>query len=464
MADNQMGAIITNGPKDWQIVQQDSQGFGTITVGGRWVSEPKGKVEIRLAFEDTGTSVNHGLDWQPALTTPDGQWSATLTRIPAGGLYRLETRFRPDGQTAGEWAPRGDMRHFLGVGDLWVIAGQSNSAGYGRAPVYDPPELGIHLFRNSEQWALAAHPMNESTDTKHPVNSEGANSYHSPYLQFARVLKQQLNHPIGLIQTSLGGSALASWNPTQPGNPVLYRNMLHCVELAGGRVKGVVWYQGESDTGGEKLKDALTYEERFIKAVQAWRNALKNPDLAVITVQLNRVYGVPNADVDRGWSAVREAQRQAARKLNDVAIVPTLDLSLADCIHINSSANLMLAERMARAALGMVHHRPIDWKAPDLKSAEKAADGKSVELVFDNVTSRMDCIDPTANCFRVEDTDGVVPIDKVVYPQNNNVRLFLTRPLKGKTVVHGGYGFNPPTAPMDVERFMPMLGFWGVEI
>jgi hypothetical protein len=105
-----------------------------------------------------------------------------LSAIPAGGLYRLETRHQPGNQPAGEWAERGDMRHFLGVGDLWVIAGQSNSAGYGRGPVFDPPELGIHLFRNNGQWALATHPLNESTDTLHPVNRDGANTAHAPYI------------------------------------------------------------------------------------------------------------------------------------------------------------------------------------------------------------------------------------------------------------------------------------------
>ena len=46
-------------------------------------------------------------------------------------------------------------------------------------------------------------------------NRETANSAHSPYLHFARLLKQQLNHPIGLVQTALGGSALAPWNPAE---------------------------------------------------------------------------------------------------------------------------------------------------------------------------------------------------------------------------------------------------------
>ena len=198
-------------------------------------------------WEETGVAVAARLDWQEALTGEDGTWEAVLDGIPAGGLYRLETRLRTAENPAGEWSPRGDMRHFLGVGDLWVIAGQSNSAGYGRGPYQDSPELGVHLFRNSERWGLASHPMNESTDTRHPVNRETANPGHSPYLQFGRVLKRTLSYPVGLVQTALGASPLTRWNPCEPGPADLFDNMVRCVARAGGKVRGILWYQGEND-------------------------------------------------------------------------------------------------------------------------------------------------------------------------------------------------------------------------
>ncbi len=461
MADDQVGAIIERGPSDWQIFQQDSHGVGVIAVGGRWVSATPGRVEVRLVFEDTGVAVTAALDWQAADTEAGGQWSATLEGVPAGGLYRLETRFRGEQVKEGEWAPRGDMRHFLGVGDVWVIAGQSNSAGYGRGPVVDPPELGVHLFRNSEQWALATQPMNESTDTKHICNREAANSGHSPYLHFGRLLKQQLNHPIGLIQTALGGSALRAWNPAQPGGAVLFENMVQCVAKAGGKVRGVLWYQGESDANGES---AGTYAERFMQAVGAWRKALNNPNLAVLTVQLNRVYMVAPEESERAWTQVREAQRQVPGRMAGVVVVPALDLPLSDAIHTSPAGNLLLAERLARAALGSVYGKLVDWQAPDVVSAKRSGDGVQVDLTFRNVTSRMDTIDVTVNPFRVEDDQGVVPVEKVVYPKDARVQLVLRRAIEGAAIVHGGYGFNPATVPMDMERFIPMLGFHGVVV
>ena len=458
--DNQTGAIIEQGPEDWQILQQDESGNGRIELGGRWKHEIPGRVELRLVWEDTGVAVAAGLDWQAARTGDDGTWKAVLESVPAGGLYRLETRLRTAENPAGEWSPRGDMRHFLGVGDLWVIAGQSNSAGYGRGPYQDAAELGVHLFRNSERWTLASHPMNESTDTRHAVNREAANPGHSPYLQFGRVLKRTLSHPVGLVQTALGGSPLTRWNPGEPGPADLFDNMLRCVGRAGGKVRGILWYQGESDAGSDA--DAATYARRFGQAVAAWREALGDPELPVLTVQLNRVYNPPDPDADRRWSQVREAQRQVARITPGIAVAPALDLPLSDHIHTSPAGNVLLGERLAHAALGLVHGRKVVWKAPDLAVARRREN--RVELEFDNVVSRMDAIDSEANSFRIEDEAGEVPMAEVVYTQDHRVELVPKRSLQGAARVHGGYGMAPATVPADMERFLPMLGFWGVEI
>src|SRR4028119_2401291 len=115
MSTDQTGAIIESGPDDWQIVQQDAHGFGTIEISGRWVGEAPGKVQLRLVSEANSLPVTPALDWQDAKTNAGGTWQAVLKQIPAGGLYRLETRYNPKSNPAGEWAPRGDMRHFLGV-------------------------------------------------------------------------------------------------------------------------------------------------------------------------------------------------------------------------------------------------------------------------------------------------------------------------------------------------------------
>ncbi len=455
-----VGAIVDSGPMDWQVIQQDGRGTGSMDLAGRWAGEAPGQVEVRLVQEASGAPVAAALDWSAATTRPDGTWEARIRDIPAGGLYRLETRFHSAANPAGEWSTRGDLRHHLGVGELWLIAGQSNSAGYGRGIVEDPPELGLHALRHSERWDLAAHPLNDSTGTRHPVNREGANPGHSPFLQFARTLKRALGCPIGLIPTALGGSALAPWNPAE-GEAPLYRNMLHCARLAGGRVAGVLWYQGESDTSPAL---GQTYGERFAQAVRAWREALAAPELAVLTVQLNRVLGPSTPDSDRGWSLVREAQRRAARELPGVAVVPALDLPLSDGIHTSPAGNLILGERLARAALGLVYGRPVDYRAPDIRRAARSADGTCVELEFDHVRSRLEPLDLVSQCFAVEANGEAVTIRATRFPGGNRVRLHLEKPLAGAAVVHGAGGAAPPPVPLDVERQMPILAFCDVPV
>ena len=57
-----------------------------------------------------------------------------------------------------------------------------------------------------------------------------------------------------------------------------------------------------------------------------------------------------------------------------------------------------------------------------------------------------------------------MPIERVVYPGGDRVLLTLERELVRPAFVHGAYGTNPPIAPMDAERFLPMLAFTGLPI
>jgi hypothetical protein len=465
--DHVYGAMIDSGVSDWQVFQQDASGAADISVAGRWegAGAPKAAVVLRLVREDNGLPVATHLDWQTATSNKDGTWSATLKNVPAGGLYRLETHVRPDMSHPVEWSQRGDIRHFLGVGDLWIIAGQSNAAGYGRGPCFEPPELGLHLFNNAMTWVLASQPLNESTGSMHLENCEGA-SGHGPWIHFARLVKQQVNHPIGLVQVSLGGSALVSWNPTEPGDHPLYALMMRVHKAVGGKVRGILWYQGCSETATVATAD--TYANRFMAAVSAWREAMSQPDLPVLTVQLSHWTGPAPADeeqaVNKAWTVLRDAQRLVPKRLKNVSVIPTFDLSITDGIHISPFGNMLLAQRAAQSALAMVYGFKVDHRAPEPATARVMKDGIAIEIEFENVIGRMDSIDPVAIPFRVEDENGVVEIKRIEYTGTATIRLLLARPLSGKAFAHGGYGHNPPPVPMDMDRAMPMLGFYGFPI
>jgi hypothetical protein len=166
----------------------------------------------------------------------------------------------------------------------------------------------------------------------------------------------------------------------------------------------------------------------------------------------------------RAWTLIRETQRQLARTMSQVAVVPTLDLTLSDLIHTGPAGNMLIGERLARAALGMVYGQPVDYQAPDLQGARLIEQGAAVELHFAHVLDRLDNLDRAANGFKVEDSAGDVPITAVQYPMNHTIQLRLARPLVGDALVHGAYGCSPPLAPVDMDRVLPILGFSQVPI
>src|SRR5699024_6470280 len=102
----------------------------------------------------------------------------------------------------------------------------------------------------------------------------------------------------------------------------------------------ILWYQGCSDTTPEY---AFSYKSRFTEFVSAVRKAV-GYEIPFFTFQLNRQIGGLH---DGCWGAVREAQRQAARDLSEVYILPTTNCALSDGIHNSAHANVMLGEKLS---------------------------------------------------------------------------------------------------------------------
>jgi len=471
MGNEQIGVMIKQGPQPWEIVQQ-ANGAASIEMSGIWATNEACKspqVYARVVREDSAEII---VSWVTAVMGEGQVWSVRLDQVPAGGLYRIETCLQIEHNTELEWgrnvielewAIRGDMIHHVGVGDLWVIAGQSNAAGYGKGPVNDPPEMGIHLLRNNGNWDLATHPFNESTNTIHIENREGGNPGHSPFLAFARILKRETGYPVGLVQTALGGSPLRMWNPQEEGT--LYRNMINIVNSIGGKVKGVLWYQGCSDCNPE---ESMTYGERFSAMVSEWRHDLRDANLPFITVQLNRYTVYPDAteeeEVDRSWGTLRDQQRTAALTIPHVSLVPAIDCPLSDEIHNSPAGNLLIGERMARAALATVYGKNLHYRAPAIGSARlnnDAAGGTTVELEFDDVGGYLLHTGPSHPVFTLEDEEGSVDVLEWSISGKNAIHLKPGRSLQGTVYVNGAYERNPATYfPLDSLTYMPPLSFY----
>ncbi|MDA0321595.1 MAG: hypothetical protein O2923_02605 [Verrucomicrobia bacterium] len=454
-----LGATIDSGAQDWQIFQQGRDGTADIVLTGRWKTREPYKmaaVLARIVYEDSCESVSPALDWVPATTRKNGTWTLRLRGVPVGGLYRIETMLQLNGGPV-EWAQRGDLVHHVGVGDVWVITGQSNAAGYGKSPATDAPEMGVHMFHADGSWKLAAHPLGDSTGTLYSANREGANASHSPWLAFARTLKARLGYPIGLIPASLGGSPVKSWDRTEDG--YLFSNMLSYIADAGGGVRGVVWYQGESDTGVRELK---LYKGRFRRFVADLRKTMKDRTLPVITCQLNRFINInTHTDADAAWERMREIQRQLARSMSNVFIVATVDLGLSDGIHTDSQGNIVIGERAASCALGGVYGFDVKYRHPDCVSA-KLVKSKQIDLAFDHVDHRLhyDGQVRSERPFAVRDEIGDIPIDAICVKAPSRIELTLSRKPQRNCRVVGAPTISPARIlPFDIRGYRPMLAF-----
>jgi sialate O-acetylesterase len=472
---DQLGVLIDTGAQDWQIFQRNKDNTATISLSGHWLAGApfsKAVVVVRLVRQADGEAVSRSLQWVRAKTIraktnsagktgKSGSWNVSLADIPAGGLYRIETALQLDGGPV-EWGQRGDMVHHLGVGDIWVITGQSNSEGHGKSPAPDAPELGVHLFHARGQWSLATHPLGDSTQTRYTPNRLGSNPSHSPWLVFAKTLKAQLGVPIGLIPASLGGSPLSAW--TRGVDGVLFDNMLRyaadagCSSNAGPAVRGVVWYQGESDASAEGLK---VYGPRFKKFVADLRTSFGDKSLPVITTQLNRWVGEPNAASDAGWEGMRQLQRHLAGTMKHIYLLSTLDLGLSDGIHTNSLGNIAIGQRAASVALGGVYCHDVKFRHPDCVAALKKS-AKRIELHFDHVDERLhfESMVPDEFPFAVRDAQGDVPIESWAIPKPDRFEIRLARSLSGPAIVVGAPTTFPPSVlPQDISGHRPMLAF-----
>ncbi|MDD3959914.1 MAG: sialate O-acetylesterase [Oscillospiraceae bacterium] len=119
--------------------------------------------------------------------------------------------------------------------------------------------------------------------------------------------------------------------------------------LRGFSMKGVLWYQGESNAG-----DPERYDDKFAAMIEAWRNAL-DTGLPVICVELAD-YIDPINGLDKGWAAIQELQRAAPEKTSRCAVVSAKDLGAPFELHPQNKKDL--GERLARKAYDLFYGLP----------------------------------------------------------------------------------------------------------
>ena len=265
--------------------------------------------------------------------------------------------------------------------DIWLFAGQSNSQGWGvlKAPVEPDPRI---LFLNADNhWVVAKEPLNPRFTNWDPDPVEGNILLQrtgidfpggpttenfirqmkldkvvpggvGPGLAFAKHLVRFIDRPLGLVYCGVGGSPIKSWDPTVKGSN--YEAMIQRIAMVGGKIKGLVWYQGESDamTPGA----AGVYEAAVVQLFDRVRKDCGLSELPILCVQLGRF--VWNYDSHaRDFEKIRDIQRRLPELLTNVFMVSAIDLSLEDAAHISFEGQQRLGRRLAEVALSRVYHQ-----------------------------------------------------------------------------------------------------------
>jgi sialate O-acetylesterase len=374
-------------------------------------------------------TVRFGGQLKRTVTAKDGKWLVKLDPLRANSTP--QTMIVSGRNTI-------ELTNVL-VGEVWLVAGQSNmqrllsETTNGDAAIAAANHPQIRLFNVSRQVAFKHAPPPLATwETCSPqtVKTFSAAGYY-----FGVELENELHVPIGLINSSYGGSQAEAWTPVEyllasvdlrptvertktwdeerlrvrvaydaalkqwrteadkavaagarpspsPAVPDALREYRIAASIYDGMIaplipfpiRGAIWYQGESNEAR-----AQQYEILLPTMIRAWRERWAQGDFAFGIVQLPNYRDAKVDPADEPWSHLREAQRRTAMATVNTGLIVTIDIGEAHDIHPKNK--LDVGKRMARWALADVYRRKLTKSGPVFREA-KFASGKAV-LKFD---------------------------------------------------------------------------------
>jgi serine/threonine protein kinase len=218
-------------PLDYQVFQRKTRLQGAVRARGRMRSAFD-QLEYRL----TGKPLEGAaLDQWQAMPSASGAKAFDVSLpAPAGGWYKLEVRAMKDGKEVAHAA----VAH-VGVGELFVGAGQSNSTSCGQERIR--PTTGMVSTFSGTDWRLADDPQPGAHDDGLPGCTGG-----SFWPAFGDAMFEKYHVPIGVAVTGHSGTSIDQW---QPGGELFLWTVGRMNELGREGFRAVLWHQGESDVG-----------------------------------------------------------------------------------------------------------------------------------------------------------------------------------------------------------------------
>ena len=413
---------ISTGLLSHQVLQRDRFGFASAEIRGRCNALVDS--ELRATVSKNGIPIR-GFSETLVGRCRRGVWRGTLSRVPTGGPYDVVLKAGTERVT---------VRKIL-VGDVWVMAGQSNMVGDGRIEHALRPHPLIHAFYAWDEWRTAVEPVHFPAASKDPSHNDKPISDHreilcahrkavkgaGPGLAFARAMLRRTGVPQGLIPCAVGGTSMEGWSPRHQHleGRSLYGAMLRRFRLQGQPVAGVLWYQGEAEPRGG---GASAYTDKMRELVRSVRKDFRRPSLPWIVVQLGKTHLLSEEESEQAsFLSIRDQQRLLPRHIRNLAVVPAIDLPMEDGIHLAAEGQTVLGERMARAAACLLKikgmRNSIELKSLRLVPCpDNWGQYPAVEVEFANVAGDLQS-DGVPTGFRLIKPDGKIlkRIHKVLF-------------------------------------------------
>jgi sialate O-acetylesterase len=351
---------------------------------------------------DPGEAVTVKLDAATAMATADtqGNWKVVLPAVKADAKAH---------HMAVSGKNKIELDDIL-IGEVWVGSGQSNM------------EMGITACDKAKEQVAAANcpkirlllvPKTSVAAPAKDVNAKwvrcttktiaagGWGGFSAALYYFGQRLQKELDVPVGLIDSSWGGSPIEPWTVTKTAGGGMYNGMI--APLKPFAIRGAIWYQGEANVGS-----GLKYTDKMKALIAGWRQVW-DYDLSFYYVQLAPWSGYGPGSLPPIWEA-----QAASLKVPGTGMAVTTDI-VDDIKDIHPRNKFDVGNRLALWALAKTYgKKDLVYSGPLYKSM--AVEGDKVRLSFAQVGGGLKSRDgkPLAE-FEIAGADGqFVPAEATI--------------------------------------------------
>jgi sialate O-acetylesterase len=353
-------------------------------------------------------------------TGMNGKWKLFLQTPKAGGPYILKIK----------GSNKITFDNVL-IGEVWLCSGQSNMEmpmkGYNNQPVIGSNEAILQSSNDMIRFfttprTVSFVPVEDVKSEWKSANPSTTGNFSATAYFFARKLQSVLGIPVGIIQTAWGGTTIESWmdSTTLTAFPevvipakapdtlpnitptIMNRSMLH--PYVGFTIKGVLWYQGESNR-----VNAHQYHSLFKAMIASWRKQWQQGDFPFYYAQI-----APYEPGKVDFAMVREAQLKTMLTEKNVGMACLMDAG--DKI-IHPAEKEVVGNRLAYWALAKTYDiSGIAFSGPVYREMKVNEKGRAI-LSFDYAERGFNSFGKTLSDFEIAGEDRVFyPAQALIHP------------------------------------------------